>query len=75
LRRKKISAIGHRGRVGQHKLGRIDQETTADIDPSESGMATNIIPNLVVLKGEPVPIAKKLGLDPAMKKWKTRRQI
>ena len=34
------------------KLGRIDQETTANIGEIEGGMATNIIPNLVVLKGE-----------------------
>jgi len=33
-------------------LGRIDQETTANIGQIEGGMATNIIPNLVVLKGE-----------------------
>ncbi len=34
------------------KLGRIDHETTANIGQIEGGMATNIIPNLVVLKGE-----------------------
>ena len=34
------------------KLGRIDEETTANIGQIEGGMATNIIPNLVVLKGE-----------------------
>jgi len=33
-------------------LGRIDDETTANIGQIEGGMATNIIPNLVVLKGE-----------------------
>src|SRR5256714_13808514 len=33
-------------------LGRIDPETTANIGQIEGGMATNIIPNLVVLKGE-----------------------
>lgn len=33
-------------------LGRIDEETTANIGQIEGGMATNIIPNLVVLKGE-----------------------
>ncbi|MEO8433316.1 MAG: M20/M25/M40 family metallo-hydrolase [Pyrinomonadaceae bacterium] len=34
------------------KLGRIDEETTANIGQIEGGMATNIIPNLVVMKGE-----------------------
>ena len=34
------------------KLGRIDEETTANIGVIEGGMATNIITNLVVLKGE-----------------------
>jgi tripeptide aminopeptidase len=34
------------------KLGRIDEETTANIGEIHGGMATNIIPNLVVLKGE-----------------------
>src|SRR5687767_1825149 len=34
------------------KLGRIDDETTANIGQIEGGMATNIIPNLVVMKGE-----------------------
>src|SRR5205809_317036 len=33
-------------------LGRIDEETTANIGQIEGGMATNIIPNLVVMKGE-----------------------
>src|SRR6185503_12923455 len=32
--------------------GRIDQETTANIGQVEGGMATNIIPNLVIMKGE-----------------------
>jgi tripeptide aminopeptidase len=34
------------------KLGRIDEQTTANIGEIHGGMATNIIPNLVVLKGE-----------------------
>src|SRR6185503_16711614 len=34
------------------KLGRIDDQTTANIGEIHGGMATNIIPNLVVLKGE-----------------------
>ena len=34
------------------KLGRIDEETTANIGQIEGGMATNITPNLVVLRGE-----------------------
>jgi len=44
----KIAAEG----LANMKLGRIDQETTANIGQIEGGMATNIIPNLVVLKGE-----------------------
>jgi tripeptide aminopeptidase len=34
------------------KLGRIDDETTANIGIINGGMATNIIPNLVELRGE-----------------------
>jgi len=34
------------------KLGRIDEETTANIGLIQGGMATNIIPNLVVMQGE-----------------------
>jgi tripeptide aminopeptidase len=34
------------------RLGRIDRETTANIGVIEGGMAVNIVPNLVVLKGE-----------------------
>jgi tripeptide aminopeptidase len=38
--------------IAQMKLGRIDHETTANIGMIEGGMAVNIVPNLVVLKGE-----------------------
>ncbi|MEP6706263.1 MAG: M20/M25/M40 family metallo-hydrolase [Pyrinomonadaceae bacterium] len=38
--------------IAAMKLGRIDEETTANIGQIEGGMATNIIPNLVVMKGE-----------------------
>jgi len=34
------------------KLGRIDQETTCNIGIIEGGLATNIVPNLVTVKGE-----------------------
>jgi tripeptide aminopeptidase len=44
----KIAAEG----IAAMKLGRIDMETTANIGQIEGGMATNIIPNLTVLKGE-----------------------
>ena len=44
----KIAAEG----LAAMKLGRIDQETTANIGLIGGGMATNIIPNLVVLNGE-----------------------
>ena len=44
----KIAAEG----LAVMNLGRIDQETTANIGQIEGGMATNIVPNLVVLKGE-----------------------
>jgi len=44
----KIAAEG----IAAMKLGRIDPETTANIGEIHGGMATNIIPNLVVLKGE-----------------------
>jgi tripeptide aminopeptidase len=38
--------------ISRMKLGRIDHETTANIGSIEGGMAVNIVPNLVVLKGE-----------------------
>jgi len=38
--------------ISAMKLGRIDQETTANIGIIEGGMATNIIPNRVVLRAE-----------------------
>ncbi len=44
----KVTAEG----VAQMRLGRIDHETTANIGVIEGGMAVNIVPNLVVLKGE-----------------------
>jgi len=44
----KVAAEG----IAQMKLGRIDQETTANIGIIEGGMAVNIVPNEVVLKGE-----------------------
>lgn len=44
----KVAAQG----IAQMKLGRIDHETTANIGVIEGGMAVNIVPNLVVLKGE-----------------------
>src|SRR5438552_2852857 len=38
--------------IAAMKLGRIDEETTANIGIIEGGKATNIIPNYVYLKGE-----------------------
>lgn len=38
--------------ISQMKLGRIDDETTANIGLIKGGAATNIIPNYVELKGE-----------------------
>lgn len=38
--------------IAKMKLGRIDDETTANIGVIHGGLATNIIPNLVVLEGE-----------------------
>lgn len=38
--------------IAKMKLGRIDKETTANIGVIQGGLATNIIPNLVCLKGE-----------------------
>jgi tripeptide aminopeptidase len=50
---KGISAVKVTGEaLAQMKLGRIDHETTANIGVIEGGMAVNIVPNLVVLKGE-----------------------
>jgi tripeptide aminopeptidase len=44
----KVAAEG----IAQMQLGRIDHETTANIGVVEGGMAVNIVPNQVVLKGE-----------------------
>jgi tripeptide aminopeptidase len=38
--------------IAKLKLGRIDQETTCNIGIIEGGIATNIVPNLVKVKGE-----------------------
>ncbi len=38
--------------IAQMKLGRIDEETTANLGVIEGGMAVNIVPNQVVVKGE-----------------------
>ncbi len=38
--------------ISKMKLGRIDEETTANIGLIQGGMAVNIVPNSVVLKGE-----------------------
>jgi tripeptide aminopeptidase len=38
--------------IAQMKLGRIDYETTANIGVIEGGMAVNIVPNSVLLRGE-----------------------
>ena len=38
--------------ITRMRLGRIDPETTANLGVIQGGLATNIIPNLVVIKGE-----------------------
>ncbi len=38
--------------IAQLELGRIDHETTCNIGVIEGGMAINIVPNLVTIKGE-----------------------
>ena len=44
----KVAAEG----IAQMNLGRIDDETTANIGVVEGGMAVNIVPNQVILRGE-----------------------
>lgn len=44
----KVAAEG----IAQMRLGRIDRETTANLGVVEGGMAVNIVPNLVTLRGE-----------------------
>lgn len=44
----KVAAEG----IAQMNLGRIDHETTANIGVVEGGMAVNIVPNQVILRGE-----------------------
>jgi tripeptide aminopeptidase len=44
----KVAADG----IAQMRLGRIDHETTANIGVVEGGMAVNIVPNRVILRGE-----------------------
>lgn len=38
--------------IAQMRLGRIDPETTANIGVIQGGMATNIVPNYVLVRGE-----------------------
>lgn len=38
--------------IAQMRLGRIDDETTANLGVVEGGMAVNIVPNQVILRGE-----------------------
>ena len=45
-----ITAAAHA--VGGLKLGRIDQETTANVGLIEGGSATNIVPEVCVVRGE-----------------------
>ncbi|HZS46912.1 MAG TPA: M20/M25/M40 family metallo-hydrolase [Blastocatellia bacterium] len=48
-----LSAIKIAGEaISNMKLGRIDEETTANLGVIEGGMATNIVPNFVRIKGE-----------------------
>jgi tripeptide aminopeptidase len=50
---KGINAIKVAGEgIAKMRLGRIDHETTANIGVIEGGMAVNIVPNHVVLRGE-----------------------
>jgi tripeptide aminopeptidase len=61
----KIAAEG----VAAMKLGRIDEETTANIGVIQGGEATNIITNLVTLKGE------ARSLDDAKLEEQTRHMV
>ncbi|MDY0267773.1 M20/M25/M40 family metallo-hydrolase [Trichloromonas sp.] len=48
-----LSAIAIAGKaIAEMKLGRIDDETTANLGTIEGGQATNIVPNRVVIEGE-----------------------
>lgn len=48
-----ISAIKVAGEaIASMRLGRIDEETTANVGIIQGGVATNIVPNLVTLKAE-----------------------
>lgn len=48
-----VSAIEIAGRaIARMELGRIDQETTANIGTIEGGLASNIVPRQVTLRGE-----------------------
>ena len=50
---KGINAIQIASRaIADLELGRIDEETTCNIGVIQGGLATNIIPNLVKIKGE-----------------------
>jgi len=44
----KVAAEG----IAEMRLGRIDHETTANLGVVEGGMAVNIVPNRVILRGE-----------------------
>ncbi|MCP4345669.1 MAG: M20/M25/M40 family metallo-hydrolase [Desulfobacterales bacterium] len=50
---KGINAISLAGKaIGKLELGRIDHETTCNIGVIEGGIATNIVPDLVTVRGE-----------------------
>ncbi|MEJ2200339.1 MAG: M20/M25/M40 family metallo-hydrolase [Desulfuromonadaceae bacterium] len=50
---KGLSAIAVAGRaIAGMRLGRIDEETTANLGTIHGGQATNIVPNRVVIEGE-----------------------
>ncbi len=51
-------------------LGRIDEETTANIGSIEGGKANNIVPDLVVIKGE----ARSRNVDKLDRQWLAMRQ-
>ena len=49
--------------ISSMKLGRVDKETTANIGVIEGGLATNIIPEVVTIKGEARSLNKQKLYD------------
>lgn len=63
-----IQVVAHA--IAAMPLGRIDDETTANIGSIEGGKANNIVPDRIIIKGE----ARSRNLDKLDRQWAAMRQ-